>query len=69
MLEDVRLKLLPCHSALEVLQEILDPETDELLLAVAFLWSCWTERNRGNHGEKRKSIDQFQFYTRQHVDE
>jgi hypothetical protein len=32
LLEDVRLKLLPCRSAIEVLEEILDLEIDEQLL-------------------------------------
>jgi hypothetical protein len=31
------------------------------------LWSCWNERNRSNHGEHHKTIDQFQFSFRQHV--
>jgi hypothetical protein len=68
-LEDVRLKLLPCCSALEVLQEILELPLDEKLLSIALLWCCWTERNRGNHGEKHHTVDQFQFSVRRHVDE
>jgi hypothetical protein len=68
-LEDVRLKLLPCQSAVEVLQEILELPSDHQLLSIAFLWICWTERNRGNHGELRQSIDQCIFSARHHVDE
>ncbi|PNT62195.1 hypothetical protein BRADI_5g26948v3 [Brachypodium distachyon] len=57
LLEDVRLKLLPCQSALEMLEEVLDlPEKDKLL-TIAFLWNWWQERNRGNHGENYQSID------------
>jgi hypothetical protein len=62
MLEDVRLKLLPCCSAVEI------PST-ELLTTVAFLWRWWSERNRGNHGELRMTVEQFQFTVRRHVDE
>jgi hypothetical protein len=61
LLEDVHLKLLPCCSAVEVLQEVLNLPIDDQLLSVAFLWSCWTERNRRNHGEQCQTIEQFQF--------
>lgn len=61
MLEDVRLKLLPFCSVLEILQEILQLQLDEQLLSAAFLWSCWAERNKGNHGEVCQTVDQFQF--------
>jgi hypothetical protein len=44
------------------------PINDQLLL-VAFLWSYWNESNRGNHGEQRQSIEQFQFTVRRHVNE
>jgi predicted outer membrane repeat protein len=47
-----------------MLQEILLLPLDEQLLSVAFLWSCWTERNRENHGENRRTIEQFQFNVR-----
>jgi hypothetical protein len=69
LLEDVRLKLLPCRSSLEVLEEVLELPKNEQLLTVAFLWSWWSERNKGNHGEQRQSIDQFQFSVRRHVNE
>ena len=69
LLEDVRLKLLPCANALELLQEVLNLSTDEQLLTVAFLWSWWNERNKGNHGEKHQPIDQFQFTVTRHRDD
>jgi hypothetical protein len=69
MLEDVRLKLLPCRSAIEVLEEILELPADEKLLSIAFLWNWWSERNRGNHGEQHMTADQFHFSIRRHVDE
>jgi hypothetical protein len=69
LLEDVRLKLLPCRSALEALEEVLALPTNEQLLTVAFLWSCWLERNRGNHGEPHQYVEQFQYSIRRHVDE
>jgi hypothetical protein len=40
-LEDVRLKLLPCKSALEVRQEVLLSSESEKLLAVSLLWNWW----------------------------
>jgi hypothetical protein len=51
LLEDVRLKLLPCRSSIEVL-EVLDLPKEEKSLTIAFLWSVWSERNSGNHGEQ-----------------
>jgi hypothetical protein len=69
MLEDVRLKLLPCRSAIEVLEEILELPADEKLLSIAFLWNWWSERNRGNYGEQHMTADQFHFSIRRHVDE
>jgi hypothetical protein len=56
LLEDVRLKLLPCRSALEMLQEILELSATEKLLTIAFLWSWWAERNKGNHGKNRLPV-------------
>jgi hypothetical protein len=38
-------------------------------LLIALLLTVWTERNKGNHGEKRMSVKQFQFSVRQHVDD
>jgi hypothetical protein len=68
-LEDVRLKLRPCSSAVEVLQEVFNLTEKEKLLAISFLWNWWSERNRGNHGERYQSIDQFQYTVRRHVNE
>jgi hypothetical protein len=69
LLEDVRLKLLPCRSSIEVL-EVLDLPKEEKSLTIAFLWSVWSERNSGNHhGEQYMSIEQFQFSIRRHADE
>jgi hypothetical protein len=39
LLEDVRLKLLPCCSAFEVLEEVLNLQENEKLLTIALLWS------------------------------
>uniref|UniRef100_A0ACD5X9S9 Uncharacterized protein n=1 Tax=Avena sativa TaxID=4498 RepID=A0ACD5X9S9_AVESA len=63
------MKLLPCCSAIEVLDEILNLQEKERLLTVALLWSWWYERNKGNHGEARMSVEGFQFAVRRHVDE
>jgi hypothetical protein len=69
MLEDVCLKLLPCCSSMEILQEVLLLPCTEKLSTIALLWSWWSERNRGNHGEHRLTVEQFQFTVRRHVDE
>jgi hypothetical protein len=37
------------------------------LSTIALLWSWWSERNRGNHGELRLMIDQFQSTVQRHV--
>jgi hypothetical protein len=39
MLEDVRLKLLPCCSSLEILQEVLLLPSTEKMSTIALLWS------------------------------
>jgi hypothetical protein len=41
----------------------------EKLLSISFLWNWWSERNRGNHGERYQYIDQFQYTVRRHVNE
>ena len=69
LLEDVRLKLLPCRSSLEVLQEVLNLPESEQLITISLLWNCWTERNKGNHGEQRLAVDQFQYNAKRCVDE
>jgi hypothetical protein len=69
LLEDVRIKLLPCCTSLEVLEEVLGLQNDDLLLTVAFLWNWWSERNRGNHGEQHQTVDQFQLSIHPYVDE
>jgi hypothetical protein len=69
LLEDVRLKLLPCSSSLEMLQEVLALSTKEKLLAISLLWNWWSERNKRNHGEPSQSIEHFQFNVRRHVDD
>jgi hypothetical protein len=61
LLEDVRLKLLPCQSAIEILEEILNLPEKEKLLSISLLWNWWQERNKGNHGENRHSVDSFIF--------
>jgi hypothetical protein len=39
LLEDVRLKLLPCQSAIEILEEILNLPEKEKLLSISLLWN------------------------------
>jgi hypothetical protein len=54
---------------MEMLEEVLNLEEKEKMLTIAFLWSWWQERNRGNHGETRLTIDSFQFSVRRHTSE
>ena len=68
-LEDVRLKLLPCGSAVEMLDENFKLQSEEMLLSVCLLWMWWQERNKGRHGENHQSIDNFQFNTRRQVED
>lgn len=42
---------------------------EKKLLTIALLWSWWTERNRGNHGERRLGTDEFQYSVRRHVND
>ncbi|CAM0944395.1 unnamed protein product [Alopecurus aequalis] len=64
MLEDVRMRLLSCPTVSAVIETILGLPDNDKLLAVAFLWSCWNERNKGNHSERCLSIAEFQFTVR-----
>ena len=59
----------PRRPPLEVLQEVLDLPEQEKLLSVAMLWTCWEERNRGNHGEQYFTVGQFQYNAHRHVNE
>jgi hypothetical protein len=56
LLEDVRLNLIPCQSAIEMLEEVLNLSEKEKLLSVSLLWNWWQERNRGNHGESYQNV-------------
>lgn len=69
LLEDVRLRPIPCMSATEVLAIILGLPEDRKLTVLALLWCWWTDRNKGNHGERRMESEAFQFTVRHHVDE
>ena len=69
LLEDVRLKLLPCRTATEMLQEILCLHEAEKLLSVSLLWLWWQERNGGNNGENHSRMDRFQFNVRRYAEE
>lgn len=38
-------------------------------MAIALLWCWWHERNKGRHGDKHMSTEEFQFTVRRHVSE
>lgn len=69
LLEAVRAQLAQLISPKEVVQAILKLPEEKKLLTVACLWQWWSERNRGNHGEKRLDVKTFQFIVRRHVKE
>ncbi|CAM0913463.1 unnamed protein product [Alopecurus aequalis] len=68
-LEDVRLSLMQCHGPLKVLEKIHQLPEKNKLTVVALLWAWWTERNKENHKEKRRSTEDMPFLVRHHVDE
>ena len=70
LLEDIRLRLLQCTSSKEILSIILDLQPEERkLLSIALLWRWWTERNRGNHGERRLEVEAFRYTVCHHANE
>lgn len=68
-MEEERSQLSLLRSAKEVVQAIMQLPDEKKLQIVALLWLWWTDRNRGNHGEKRQSVQEFQFSVRHHVQE
>lgn len=52
-----------------MLHEVLKLPDKEKLLTISMLWNWWTERNRGNHGEQRQSLEQFQYNAKRCVHE
>lgn len=68
-LEDVRLQLIQLQTAREVVYAVLRLPDEQRMLTIALLWSWLSERNRGNHGERRATTEEFQFSVRFHVNE
>lgn len=69
LMEEVRILLSKCSSAKEVVQAILTLPEERRLMAIALLWCWWHERNKGRHGDKHMSTEEFQFTVRRHVSE
>ncbi|PNT75811.1 hypothetical protein BRADI_1g38111v3 [Brachypodium distachyon] len=63
-LEEARLQLCACPSAMEVGRVITQLQKDKAIPIVAFLWCWWNERNKANKGEVFCSVDEFQFKVR-----
>jgi ribonuclease HI len=68
-MEDVRLHLADSGDPLRVIQNILALPEDRQRAVVALLWCWWSERNKENHKEKRRSTEELQFIVRQHATE
>ncbi|KAM0829092.1 hypothetical protein ACQ4PT_067093 [Festuca glaucescens] len=65
----VRYSLAKCTSGMDLLDIILKLPYSQKMLAVAFLWCWWSERNKANRGERRHSLDELQYVVRMHADE
>jgi hypothetical protein len=52
-----------------MLYEVLALPNTEQLLTISLLWNWWSERIKGNHGEARQIVEQFQYNVGRHVDE
>ena len=68
-LESSRLNRLQYQSPGEILATIFALSKDTKLRIICFMWLWWTERNEGNHKQKRATLEEFCFLLEKHVAE
>lgn len=68
-LEVDRCRLLQCHNAKLVMEEICQMQPEKRVLTVSLLWCWWNERNNRNHGDKPQSVDKMQYLIQMHANE
>jgi hypothetical protein len=66
-IEDIRLLLIECESAVQVTQQILLLTPEKRSLVIVLLWDWWTTRNKTNAEDRVQSADEVCFQIRKHL--